>query len=244
MGTPSRDKAGRQSVSDLLSIRPSKDDTLADRWRHEKACVADGHMRVAGVDEAGRGPLAGPVVAACVILPLDFDCLGIDDSKKLTPAQRETAYERIVLGALAYGIGIAEVDEIDSVNILRATHKAMHRAVVALVEPPCILLVDGLPVPGLPCPNQLAIVGGDAASVSIGAASILAKVTRDRMMVAWDAEFPVYGFCRHKGYGSREHLQALRDHGPCRLHRRSFAPVAEALGLRPAGTGTLFEADE
>jgi ribonuclease HII len=192
----------------------------------------DGHTPIAGVDEAGRGPLAGPVVAACVILPPGFDCRGIDDSKKLTPARREAAYARIVSGAVAFAIGIADVEEIDSINILRATHKAMFRAVAGLSVPPGILLVDGLSVPGLPCPNQRAIVGGDAASVSIGAASILAKVTRDRMMVAWDTEYPAYGFIRHKGYGSPEHIEALRLHGPCPLHRRSFAPVADAIARR------------
>jgi len=189
----------------------------------------DGHARIAGVDEAGRGPLAGPVVAACVILPLDFDCEGIDDSKKLSPTRRDAAYSRIVSSAVAYGIGLADVAEIDAINILRATHKAMFRAVSALPEAPGVLLIDGLPVPDLPCPIQRAIIGGDAASVSIGAASILAKVTRDRMMIDYDAQYPIYGFRRHKGYGSSEHLEALLRYGPCPLHRLSFAPVAKRL---------------
>lgn len=215
--------------SDERSLIEGDDAAIADRWRYEKECAAAGLLPAAGVDEAGRGPLAGPVVAGCVILPPGFDCDGIDDSKKLSPARRDAAYERIVAGAAAYGIGVASAAEIDAINILRATHKAMRRAVNALGVAPAILLVDGLPVPGLPCDSQRAIVGGDAASVSIGAASILAKVTRDRMMLDWDRQFPDYGFCRHKGYGTPEHLDALRKYGPCPLHRRTFAPVSELL---------------
>ncbi|MDR3709281.1 MAG: ribonuclease HII [Capsulimonadaceae bacterium] len=201
---------------------------------YESACWAEGFQRVAGVDEVGRGPLAGPVVAACVILPPDFDTEGINDSKKLTARAREAAYERITGGAAAWALGMADAGEIDKINILRATHVAMARAMAALMPQPDFLLVDGLPVPGLPCPNQRALVGGDALSVSIAAASIVAKVTRDRMMVEADECYPQYGFAGHKGYGSASHIAALREHGPCPLHRRSFSPVAQVLARQLA----------
>lgn len=183
---------------------------------------------IAGVDEVGRGPLAGPVLAACVVLPEGFYLDGIGDSKKLTERQRERAYARILAEALAYGIGRIEADEIDRINILRATHQAMRLALTALPAEfvPTMVLVDGLRVPGLPCPHQQPIVQGDSLSASIAAASIVAKVTRDRWMIEADALYPVYGFARHKGYGAPIHLEALRRHGPCPLHRRSFSPVA------------------
>jgi ribonuclease HII len=200
-------------------------------WQYEKSCLADGFSFVAGVDEAGRGPLAGPVVAACVVLPHSFDLTGINDSKKLTAKQRDAAYSRIRQQATAFGIGIAEVDEIDRINILRASHMAMVRAIEQLPMPPDAILVDGLPVPILPCAHQRAIVKGDSASASIAAASILAKVTRDRILCELDALYPRYGFAKHKGYGSAAHLDALRQHGPCPVHRRSFAPVANSLKL-------------
>ncbi len=165
------------------------------------------------------------------MLPLDFDIAGINDSKKLTAKQRETAFERIVANAIAFGIGFAEVDEIDRINILRASHQAMIRAIAQLQDAPDALLVDGLPVPILPCKHQVAIVKGDSASASIAAASILAKVTRDRVLCELDATYPRYGFAKHKGYGSAEHLAALTAHGPCPAHRRSFAPVANSLKL-------------
>ena len=203
-------------------------DGAPDLWQFERAAREEGHAVVAGVDEVGRGPLAGPVLAACVVLPEDFGLDGIGDSKKLTERQRERAYARIVAEALAFGIGLADPEEIDHINILRATHRAMQRAIVALPSDvvPTRVLVDGLRVPGLPCPDQQSIVKGDSLSASIAAASIIAKVTRDRMMIEADTHYPVYGFARHKGYGAPIHLEALRRHGPCPLHRRSFAPVA------------------
>lgn len=168
-------------------------------------------------------------MAACVILPGDFDPSGITDSKKLTARAREVAYERITHGALAWALGMANAVEIDQINILRATHVSMARAIAALALPPDLLLIDGLPVPGLPCATQRALVGGDGLSVSIAAASIVAKVTRDRMMVEADKLYPEYGFAGHKGYGAKTHIAALLEHGPCPLHRRSFSPVAEAI---------------
>ena len=189
---------------------------------------------MAGVDEAGRGPLAGPVVAAAVVFDKIFleaearqSLAGINDSKKLPAARRE--FFHALLTACPHvqiGIASASVEEIDSLNILRATHLAMARAVAQLDPPPELALVDGLPVKGLPVPHR-AIVGGDALSLSIAAASILAKVTRDRLMVELAAQYPEYGFERHKGYGTKTHLDALRRHGPCPAHRKSFAPVAQ-----------------
>ncbi len=202
-------------------------ETAADPWAFERALWADGYARVAGVDEAGRGPLAGPVVAAAVILPPGFDPAGVRDSKKLSPQARERAFARIENEAIAVGVGLVEAAEIDRLNILRATHAAMRGALAALcAPPPDAVLVDGLPVPGLhPCCR--ALVKGDDKSVSIAAASIVAKVARDRLMTAFHDTFPVYDFARHKGYGTPQHLAALGEHGPCPLHRRSFAPVAQ-----------------
>lgn len=185
---------------------------------------------ICGIDEAGRGCLAGPVVAAAVILPKDFDPTGIGDSKKLTARQREKAYERIVREALSFGIGQCTAEEIDKINILRATHEAMRRALAALTLAPELVLVDGLPVPNLHA-NCRNLIGGDALDISIGAASILAKVTRDRLLVAYDTQWPEYGFAGHKGYGAATHLAALDKYGPCPIHRRTFGPVAQ-LALR------------
>ena len=200
---------------------------MACDFSRERALRARGIFLVAGVDEAGRGPLAGPVVAAAVILPEDCAIEGLNDSKKLTAKKREHFHTILTLRAdIHWGIGQADVGEIDSLNILRATHLAMARAVAALPQIPDHALVDGLPVRGLPVPHT-ALVAGDTLSLSIAAASIIAKVARDRLMTALDAEYPQYGFARHKGYGVREHLEALRSHGPSPVHRRSFQPVAQ-----------------
>ena len=197
-----------------------------DLWAHERAWWARGRARVAGVDEAGRGPLAGPVVAAAVILPAGFDPAGVKDSKKLSPEARERAEARILSEAVAVGVGIVDAPEIDRLNILRATHRAMRLAVDALDPPPDAVLVDGLPVSGLH-PECEALVQGDGRCLSIAAASIIAKVTRDRLMAAYHDEYPAYDFARHKGYPTPDHLTALDAHGPCPLHRRSYAPVAQ-----------------
>ena len=195
---------------------------------HEKELRARGIHPVAGVDEAGRGPLAGPVVAAAVILPDDFELEGLDDSKKLTHEQREGLYVRLTENAsVLFAIAEGTSEEIGQLNILRATHLAMKRSLDGLKRnghPPAYALVDGLPVKGLPV-EQTALVGGDGLSLSIAAASILAKVTRDRIMDELDREFPQYGFARHRGYATADHLAMLREHGPCPHHRLGFAPV-------------------
>lgn len=199
-------------------------------------------MRLAGVDEAGRGPLAGPVVAAALVFDrafLEAEQYGrlqaINDSKSLSESQRDEGY-LLLTGSCpcVFGVGVADVAEIDSLNILRATHLAMARALTVLSPLPDFALVDGLPVPGLPCPSR-AIVGGDGRSLSIAAASIIAKVTRDRLMRELDCQYPGYQFARHKGYGTRAHMEALLKLGPCPAHRRSFRPVQEALRLWSGG---------
>ncbi len=199
---------------------------LVDLWWFETGARDAGHRRIAGLDEVGRGPLAGPVVAACVVLPDGFSIDGINDSKKLTERQRERAEVRIRAEAVAIGLGVVEPETIDRINILQATRLAMREAFLLLDPPPDCVLIDGLPVPAFPCPHQQALVGGDGLCASIAAASIVAKVARDRMMRAYDAVYPEYGFAGHKGYGAAKHLEALRVHGPCPIHRRSFSPVA------------------
>jgi len=197
-----------------------------DLWQHENAAWQSGFLRIAGIDEVGRGPLAGPVLAACVVLPPGFDLNGINDSKKLSERQRERAEVRIRAEAVSIGIGSIEPEIIDRINILKATHEAMRLAYLQIAPPPDFVLIDGLPVRGFPCANMQALVQGDSRSVSIAAASIVAKVARDRLMRAYDLVYPEYGFAGHKGYGSAKHLAALAELGPCPIHRRSFAPVA------------------
>lgn len=184
---------------------------------------------VAGVDEAGRGPLAGPVVAAAVILDPQREILGLADSKSLRAEQRALLCEQIQAGALAWGLGRAEVEEIDRVNILQATMLAMQRAVAALATAPVHALIDGNRCPPLPC-MATAVVGGDRTVAAISAASIIAKHSRDQEMIALEGRYPGYGFAKHKGYGTPEHLNALRALGPSPVHRRSFRPVGELLG--------------
>ena len=189
----------------------------------------EGCSPVAGIDEAGRGPLAGPVVAAAVILPDGFKCEGLNDSKKLTPSRREKIFEMLTSAdsGVIWSLSKIEPREIDSINILRATHKAMACAATSLEIQPAMSLIDGLPIKGFPFP-YCAIVKGDSLSMSIAAASILAKVHRDRIMIEYAKTYPQYKFDRHKGYGTRLHLDALNTHGPCEIHRQSFAPVAQA----------------
>lgn len=184
--------------------------------------------RVAGVDEAGRGPLAGPVVAAAVILDPDRPIEGLDDSKKLSEAQREQLYGAILERALAWSVVEIPPADIDRLNILQATLLGMRRAVEALDPAPDLALVDGNRAPKLPCPLRT-LIGGDALEPAISAASILAKVTRDRFMRTLHERFPGYGFDRHKGYPTADHLEALARLGPCEQHRRSFAPVRKLL---------------
>jgi ribonuclease HII len=195
---------------------------------------AQGLTAVIGVDEAGRGPLAGSVVAAAALLPQDFTHSRLTDSKKLNHAHREDLYAELQANTqVRLAWAEASVAEIDSLNILKATHLAMRRAVEKLGFTAQMVLIDGLPVPHFPHP-QHAVVKGDAHCLSIAAASIVAKVERDRLMLAADAQYPAYGFAQHKGYGTAAHLAALAKYGPCPLHRLSFAPVAQAeldLGL-------------
>jgi ribonuclease HII len=199
---------------------------MAD-FHYEDILHRQGVTLVAGIDEAGRGPLAGPVVAAAVILPRPFQLPGLTDSKKLS-ARRRQEFDRILrtLPGVIFHLGQASVEEIDRLNILRATHLAMRRAVEGLSRKPEHVLIDGLPVSPFPLP-QTALVKGDSLSLSIAAASILAKVARDEVMLALDRKFPQYGFASHQGYGTAQHLASLRHHGPCPAHRRSFSPVAQ-----------------
>src|SRR5436309_978439 len=208
--------------------------------RYEKKLRATGVVRVAGIDEAGRGALAGPVVAAAVVLPEKFRHRRLNDSKQLAPELREEIYcELVAIPELRWTIGIVDSIEIDRINILRASHRAMRLAIETLIEPPEHVLIDGLPVIPFPFP-QTAIVDGDCLSLSIAAASVIAKVTRDRMMRDFCAQFPQYCFSQHKGYGTELHLLKLHEFGPCPIHRRSFEPVAQPLlaleGLIEAAT--------
>jgi ribonuclease HII len=197
-----------------------------------------GYVRVAGVDEAGRGPLAGPVAAAAVVLDPDFAATelrgalcGLTDSKQLTERRRDTFYHVLMASEFVdVGVAFVEAAEIDRLNIRNATHLAMARALEHLSPLPDVALIDGLPVSGLPCASE-AVVRGDSSSLSIAAASIVAKVTRDARMRELDAIYPQYGFARHKGYGTPEHVQALLEFGPCCEHRLSFRPVRETSGI-------------
>ena len=176
---------------------------------------------ICGIDEVGRGPLAGPVVAAAVILPKDCDILYINDSKKLTAAKRDELYDVIMEKAVSVGIGMASHERIDEINILQATYEAMRQAIKKLDPAPDLTLNDAVTIPGVDI-KQVPIIKGDAKSISIGAASIVAKVTRDRMMVEYDRIYPGYGFASNKGYGSAEHIKALKEIGPSPIHRASF----------------------
>ena len=176
---------------------------------------------IGGIDEVGRGPLAGPVVTACVILPKDCDILYINDSKKLSATKRDELYEEIMEKAVSVGIGAASEARIDEINILQATYEAMRQAIEESKVQPQLLLNDAVTIPQVKLP-QVPIIKGDAKSITIGAASIIAKVTRDRMMVEYDKIYPEYHFANNKGYGSAEHIEALKKYGPCPIHRRSF----------------------
>lgn len=195
---------------------------------HEHRLFLLGFTPIAGIDEAGRGPLAGPVVVAGVILPPDFELHGLNDSKKLTSKARERLYAEITGNSEIRCTSIAiPAQEIDRLNILGATHSGMRAVIEQLSPRPVHALIDGLAVPNFPCP-QTALVGGDGLSLSIAAASIIAKVERDLIMLENDRLYPEYGFAKHKGYPTAEHFAKLRAHGPCPIHRRSFAPVAQA----------------
>ena len=195
---------------------------MGELWKYEHAALAEGFSLICGVDEAGRGPLAGPVCAAAVILPVDLEIEGLNDSKKLSDARRRALYDVIVEQAVAYGIAMVDEKTIDEINILQATFLAMRRAVEQLAVTPALALVDGNREPDFGEIPVHTIVKGDSLSANIAAASILAKVTRDRFMEEQDALYPEYGFAVHKGYGTRAHYDALRQYGPCPIHRRTF----------------------
>jgi ribonuclease HII len=217
---------------------------LAEMSRVENALRRRGTDNIAGVDEAGRGPLAGPVVAAAVVLPRDFSVLGVNDSKKLTEGRREALFGPIREAALAYGVGMADSGLIDRINILEATKLAMGQSLAGAASmlserlgPGAAIghaLIDALTLDGIDMP-QTGIVRGDEKSVSIAAASIIAKVTRDRLMLGYHRLYPTYGFDRHKGYGTREHIEAIGLHGLCPIHRRSFRLRGCPPGDAPAG---------
>lgn len=190
-------------------------------WTIENSFFDEGYKVIAGTDEAGRGPLAGPVFAAAVILPRDFEIEGLNDSKKLTEKKREKLFDVIVENAISYAIEFATVEEIDSLNILEASQLAMRRAVAKLTPSPDMVLVDGNISRGFTMDTKC-VIHGDALSPSIAAASILAKVSRDRLCMELDKEYPQYGFKKHKGYGTKQHMDALRTLGPCPHHRRTF----------------------
>ncbi len=200
---------------------------------HELQFIRAGYGRVAGIDEAGRGAWAGPVVAAAVILnPATVQSLRkVDDSKKLSPDQREELYPAIVDSCIAYGIGQASAGEIDAIGIVPATRLAMTRAIEALSPPPHALIIDAVRLPAIDLP-QAVFNFADSISLSVAAASILAKVTRDRLMIDLDTRYPHYGFARHKGYGTRIHQLALQSVGPCVIHRQSFKPIRELIADR------------
>ncbi len=203
---------------------------LTAMLKHERKAMKAGFKRIAGVDEAGRGPLAGPVVAAACVLPKGAHLEGLDDSKKLLPSERHRIFQQILaLTDVDYGIGIIDNLIIDQINILQATFEAMIAAMMRLTERPDFVLIDGNRMPKVDIPGQ-AIVGGDALSQSIAAASVLAKVTRDELMNVYDEEWPEYGFRKHKGYATKAHLLAIEKYGPCPIHRMSFEPMKQKQG--------------
>lgn len=223
----------RKGVQQLLTRYQKQQQKLADlktkaeaMWVFEKQAFAKGFHAIAGIDEVGRGPLAGPVVAAAVILPSDFELLEVNDSKQLSPEKRDWLYDEILARAQAVGIGIVSETVIDEINIYQATKQAMVEAVAALSTPADYLLLDAMTLESLALPQEN-IIKGDAKSVSIAAASIVAKVTRDRMMADFDQKYPGYGFAKNAGYGTKEHLVGLAKQGPTPIHRKTFAPVKD-----------------
>ncbi|MCK8825643.1 ribonuclease HII [Fuchsiella alkaliacetigena] len=224
----------RKGVQQLAArLRRQKKRLAADKerlkrmQRYEKELRKQGYSLIGGIDEAGRGPLAGPVVAAVVILPPEIYIQGLNDSKQLSEAKREKLFAVIQKQAIDLGVGIVEAGEIDKINIRQANYRAMRQAIDSLTESPDYLLVDGEEIPGIEIEQQK-VVDGDQLSISIAAASIIAKVTRDRILVEYDQQYPEYGFKKHKGYGTEEHVAALEEVGPCAIHRYSFSKVKEA----------------
>jgi ribonuclease HII len=219
------DRAGVRRIGKTLQGRLKKEAAELERINRmreiEKDLKKKGYRLVAGIDEAGRGPLAGPVVAAAVILPEDFFLAGVDDSKKLSPQRREALYQSIIEKAAAYGVGMVDSSEIDRINILQATYRAVDIALDDLSQKPDCLLLDAITLPGCSFYQQ-SVVKGDQKCLSIAAASIIAKVTRDRFMEGLHRRYPMYNFLHNKGYGTREHVEAILKYGPCPYHRRTF----------------------
>ncbi len=213
--------------------KQQEQERLEKMWKYEKIGWEQGFQAIAGIDEAGRGPLAGPVVAAAVILPPDFDATGLDDSKRLSSREREELRERIEKEAVAVGIGMVDVAYIDQHNILQATYQAMRIAIQSLPVPADYLLVDAVKIPGISLPQQ-GIIKGDQLSHSIAAASIVAKTVRDQWMIDAANTYPQYGFDKHMGYGTPEHLAALAKWGASPIHRQSFAPVRDLMKQEPS----------
>ena len=203
-------------------MKDEERERLINLSKFEKEAYENGFKCIAGIDEAGRGPLAGPVVAGAVILPKDCLLEGINDSKKISEKKREKLYDDIIENAVAWGVGIVDHKVIDEINILNATRKAMKFALENLQVKPDYILIDAEKKVDTNGIEYLPLIKGDALSISIGAASILAKVTRDRMMREYDKMFPMYGFEKHKGYGTKAHVEAIKEHGPCMIHRQSF----------------------
>ena len=218
---------GRPGVSKIIGVAQKRIEKLRiEQERIEKLKEFENkywsqYEYIGGIDEVGRGPLAGPVVTACVILPKDCSILYINDSKKLSASKRDELYEVIMKEAVSVGIGMVSEARIDEINILQATYEAMRQAIAESSVEPQLLLNDAVTIPGVNI-KQVPIIKGDAKSISIGAASIIAKVTRDRMMTEYDSIYPEYHFASNKGYGSAEHIEALKKYGPCPIHRRSF----------------------
>lgn len=235
-------RRGAQALAKQLRARRHANQAEGQRLRHllkfETEIWAQGFVHIAGVDEAGVGPLAGPVVAGAAILPAGYKLRELNDSKKLDEATRAQLAEQLKTDAVAWAVAQAEVEEIDRLNIYHAGLLAMRRAVEALTQMPDYVLVDARTIPGIATP-QRGIIKGDSLSASIAAASILAKTTRDALLLDYEQQYPGYGFAAHKGYPTPEHFQALRERGALPIHRRSFRPVREALGLEPQ-QGALF----
>ena len=216
-----------------MILRPARGETLHDFYFYEKRARKQGFEHIIGIDEVGRGPLAGPVTAAAVAMPVDTEIEFLDDSKKVTPKRRISIFESIKLNPdILFATAEVSVSRIDRINILRASHLAMKQAATKLKLSNAFILIDGLPVPDLPYPS-LNIIKGDAKCATIAAASIVAKVYRDERMAEFDTNYPEYGFKTHKGYATKKHLEALERYGPCPIHRRSFAPVANLLKTYP-----------
>lgn len=218
----------------------SESERLEKLKKFEYMAYSEGFQMIAGTDEVGRGPLAGPVAAAAVILPRDFYLEGVNDSKALSEKKRQSLVGQIKTEALAWSVAVLSPEYIDRENILNATREAMRMAITALRPVPDYLLIDAVKIPDIKI-KQLSIIKGDALSISIACASIIAKVERDEMMKNYDSLYPNYGFARHKGYATREHMLALQQFGPCPIHRRSFEPIKSSLGGSHGYQLHLFE---